>query len=64
MERKNVSTFAAVNQNDINMRIEQLTKNEMAKILGGGYWVNLGNGKYIYIPSDDEEGDEDDIIFV
>lgn len=64
MERKNVSTFAAVNQNDINMRIEQLTKNEMVKILGGGYWVNLGNGKYIYIPSDDEEGDEDDMIFV
>lgn len=43
--------------------MEVLTKNEMERILGGGYWVPLGDGRWIYVDGD-EEGDDDDIIFV
>lgn len=43
--------------------MEALTKDEMNKILGGG-WVILANGQAIYIPDEDENSDEDDIIFI
>lgn len=42
--------------------MEVLTKNEMERILGGGYWMSLGNGRWIYV-GDDEEGEDEDIIF-
>lgn len=42
--------------------MENLTKNEMEMILGGGYWIRLQNGLLIYIDSDEEDNDED-IIF-
>lgn len=43
--------------------MEALTKDEMNKILGGG-WVILANGKVIYIPDEDENEEDDDNIFV
>lgn len=42
--------------------MEKLSKQEMEQVLGGGYWYPLANGQWIYI-EDDEEGDDDDIIF-
>jgi len=42
--------------------MEKVSKEEMSLILGGGYWVPLPNGTYIYVESD-EEGDDDDIIY-
>lgn len=42
--------------------MEKLSKQEMEKILGGGYWVPMSNGQWIYVEGD-EEDDDDDIIF-
>lgn len=42
--------------------MEVLTKNEMERILGGGYWVPLEDGSWIYV-SGDEEDEDNDIIF-
>lgn len=43
--------------------METLTKNEMEKILGGGYWITTEDGQVIYIPVGDEEEDDNDVIF-
>ena len=61
---RKVCTFAAVNKNNRNMKIEMLTKDEMSQVYGGGYWVILGNGTKNYIPDGDEVGDEDEMIFL
>ena len=42
--------------------MELLNKKEMANILGGRY-ICLPDGTIVYYPGD-EEGDEDDIIYV
>lgn len=41
--------------------MEALDKEGMANIMGGG-WYYLPDGTKIYLP--DDEGDDDDIIFV
>ncbi len=43
--------------------METLNKEEMANVMGGG-WVLLPDGTRIYWPDGDEEGDDDDIVFV
>lgn len=43
--------------------METLSKEEMANIIGGG-WIILSDGTKIYWPDGDEEGDDDDMIFV
>lgn len=58
-----VCTFAAVKQKQLKSRnMETLSKEEMANIMGGGYYY-LPDGTIVYIP-DDEEGDDDGMIFV
>jgi len=51
------------NKNNLksSKEMEQLSKQEMERILGGG-WVYFSDGTKYYIP-DEEEGDDDDIIF-
>ena len=59
---KNVCTFAAVKQKQLKSRkMEALDKEGMANIMGGG-WYYLPDGTKVYLP--DDEGDDDDIIFV
>lgn len=42
--------------------MEKLSKQEMEKILGGGYWIPMSNGQWIYVDGD-EENEDDGIIF-
>lgn len=42
--------------------MEKVSKEEMSLIVGGGYWMLLPDGFRIYV-EDDEEGDDDDIIY-
>lgn len=41
--------------------MEMLSKQEMEKILGGG-WIQI-QGRWIYLPDGNEEDEEDDVIF-
>ena len=40
-----------------------LNKEEISNVLGGR-WITLPDGTRIYIEEDEEEGEEDEIIFV
>lgn len=41
--------------------MEKVTLKELDQLKGGGCWLLTSNGKWIYIP-DDEESDGDDVI--
>ena len=43
--------------------VEVLNKEEISNVLGGR-WITLPDGTRIYIEEDEEEGEEDEIIFV
>ncbi len=36
-----------------------LTKNEMENFLGGGYWLSLSDGRWVYVDGDEEDDGAD-----
>ena len=43
--------------------MQVIKKEEISNVLGGR-WITLPDGTRIYIEEDEEEGEEDEIIFV
>lgn len=57
-----LSLHPKYNNDNINHKeMEMLSKQEMEKILGGG-WIQI-QGRWIYLPDGNEEDEEDDVIF-